>query len=195
MDTALHLIARFGYVGIACLLALGIVGAPVPDETLLAFSGYLVCRGDLALVPTLVAAFLGSALGITLSYALGRTLGQYLLERYGRYVHLTPERLERAHAWFERLGKWALAFGYFVPGLRHLTAYAAGATRLEPWEFAVFAYSGGLAWSSLFVVLGDTVCERWPQIVAQIQRHVALASVLAVVMVAASVALRRRWRS
>jgi membrane protein DedA with SNARE-associated domain len=195
MDASLHLITRFGYAGIAFLLALGIVGLPVPGETLLAFSGYLVCRGDLALVPTLVAGFLGSALGITLSYALGRTLGQHLLKRYGRYVHLTPERLDRAHAWFERLGKWALAFGYFVPGLRHLIAYAAGATRLEPWKFAVFAYSGGLAWSSLFVVLGDTVCERWPQIVAQIHRHVVLASVSAVVIAAASLALRLRWRS
>ena len=196
METALHLVTRFGYAGIAFLLALGIVGAPVPDETLLAFSGYLVCRGDLALVPTLASGFLGSAFGVTLSYALGRTLGHYLLERYGRYVHLTPGRLDRAHAWFERLGKWALTFGYFVPGLRHLTAYAAGATRLEPREFAAFAYPGALAWSSLFVVLGDTLCERWPQIVAQIQQHVTVASALAVVVATAYLALRRRrWRS
>ena len=196
METALHLVTRFGYAGIVFLLALGIVGAPIPDETLLAFSGYLVCRGDLALVPTLASGFLGSALGITLSYALGRTLGHPLLQRYGRYVRLTPERLDRAHAWFERLGKWTLAFGYFVPGLRHLTAYAAGAARLGPWEFAVFAYSGGLAWSSLFVVLGDTLCESWPQLLGQIHRHVALASALALVVAAATLALhRRRWRS
>ena len=120
METALHLVTRFGYAGIVFLLAVGIVGAPIPDETLLAFSGYLVCRGDLALVPALASGFLGSALGITLSYALGRTLGHHLLQRYGRYVQLTHERLDRAHAWFERLGKWTLTFGYFVPGLRPL---------------------------------------------------------------------------
>jgi membrane protein DedA with SNARE-associated domain len=192
IDSAHHLIARFGYAGIAFLLALGIVGAPVPDETLLTFSGYLVCRGDLTLLPTLTSGFLGTALGITLSYVLGRTLGYYLLERYGRYVHLTPERLQRAHAWFERLGKWTLPVGYFVPGLRHLTAYAAGVTRLQAWEFAVFAYAGGLVWSSLFIVLGNTVCERWTEIATRVQQNVALGVGLVLVMAAAFVLLRRR---
>jgi membrane protein DedA with SNARE-associated domain len=192
IETAHHLIARFGYAGIVLLLALGIVGAPVPDETLLAFSGYLVCRSELSLLPTLASGFLGTALGITLSYVIGRTLGHHLLERYGSYVHLTPERLRRAHAWFERLGKWTLPVGYFVPGLRHLVAYAAGATRLELWQFAVFAYSGGLAWSSIFILLGDSVCERWPEIATRVHQHVALGAGLVLVVATAFLVLRRR---
>ncbi|HWQ56307.1 MAG TPA: hypothetical protein VN442_21650 [Bryobacteraceae bacterium] len=64
--------------------------------------------------------------GITASYILGRTLGIGLICRYERYVHLTGERIAKAHDWFERVGRWALTFGYYVPGVRHLTAYAAG---------------------------------------------------------------------
>ncbi len=64
-------IAQYGYLGIFSLLVLGIVGLPVPDETLLTLAGYLVYRGQLLLIPTVLAALLGSLCGITLSYSSG----------------------------------------------------------------------------------------------------------------------------
>ncbi len=70
-----HLIIDYGYPGLFVLLMLGIVGLPVPDETLLAFAGYLVFQGKLSPVPTLLASFLGSACGISLSYFLGASPG------------------------------------------------------------------------------------------------------------------------
>ena len=118
---------------------LGIVGLPVPDETLLTFSGYLIFSGHLRPGPALAAALAGSMCGISISYLLGRTFGAALLHRYGRYVHLTEERIAKAHEWFERAGRWGLTFGYFIPGVRHFTAYAAGMSELEPHVFAVFA--------------------------------------------------------
>src|SRR5439155_3308224 len=103
METVYQLIAQYGHLAIFCLLVLGIVGLPVPDETLLTFTGYLVFRGQLKLVPAFLAALLGSGCGITLRYVLGRTFGARLLHRYGRYIHLTEERIAYAHNWFERL--------------------------------------------------------------------------------------------
>src|SRR5579875_2175141 len=100
MQTLFAWISHYGYAGLFGLLVLGIIGLPVPDETLLAFSGYLISRGKFHPVLAFAAAFTGSACGISLSYLIGRTAGYKAAHRYGRYVHLTEERLEQVHRWF-----------------------------------------------------------------------------------------------
>ena len=83
-------------------------------------------------VPTVTVAFLGSVCGMTVNYLLGRTIGCYLVRRFGKLVHVTEEKIARpSHDWFERKGRWSLLFGYFLPGVRHLTAFAAGTTRMN----------------------------------------------------------------
>jgi membrane protein DedA with SNARE-associated domain len=161
METVLHLISQYGLIAVFCLLVLGIVGLPVPDETLLTFSGYLIYKGQLHFLPTILTAYAGSICGITMSYIIGRTGGLFLIHKYGPYVHFTPERLDRVHAWFERMGRWALFFGYFMPGIRHFTAIVAGSSELEPHIFAMFAYSGGFLWVLTFVSLGYFLGDQW----------------------------------
>ena len=164
METVYQLIEQYGHLAIFCLLVLGIVGLPVPDETLLTFSGYLVFKGPFGFLPTVASAYAGSVCGITISYIIGRTGGLYLIHKYGPYVHLTKDRLDRVHAWFARMGRWALFFGYFMPGIRHFTAVVAGSSELEPHIFAVFAYSGALFWVLTFVSLGYFLGDQWSRI-------------------------------
>lgn len=168
METVLQLVTQYGHVAIFCLLVLGIVGLPVPDEWLLTFAGYLVYKGHFHYLPTVAAAFAGSACGITISYIIGRTGGLYLIHKYGRYVHLTQARLDRVHNWFERMGRWTLFFGYYMPGVRHFTAVVAGSSELEPPVFALFAYSGALVWVVTFISLGYFLGERWSTISEEI---------------------------
>ncbi len=161
METVFQLISQYGLIAVFFLLVLGIVGLPVPDETLLTFSGYLIYRGQFHFLPTILTAYAGSICGITISYTIGRTGGIFLIHKYGPYVHLTEERLDRIHGWFERMGRWALFFGYFMPGVRHFTAVVAGSSELEPHVFALFAYSGGLLWVLTFVSLGYFLGDQW----------------------------------
>jgi len=161
METVFQLISQYGLIAVFFLLMLGIVGLPVPDETLLTFSGYLIYRGQFHFLPTILTAYAGSICGITISYTIGRTGGIFLIHKYGPYVHLTKERLDRIHGWFERMGRWALFFGYFMPGVRHFTAVVAGSSELEPHVFALFAYSGGLLWVLTFVSLGYFLGDQW----------------------------------
>jgi membrane protein DedA with SNARE-associated domain len=165
-------VTRYGYLGIFSLLVAGIVGLPVPDETILAFAGFLVYRGILHLAPTIAAALMGTLCGITVSYTLGRTAGLGLLRRYGRYLHLTQARIDRVHQWFERVGRWTLLIGYFIPGVRHLTALVAGASRLRFRAFALFAYTGGLIWSLTFISVGFFFGQHWKSVLDRIQTHV-----------------------
>ncbi|MGE5496575.1 MAG: DedA family protein, partial [Syntrophothermus sp.] len=97
-------IAHYGYFGIYILLLLGIVGLPVPDETLIGLTGFMISKGELSLLPSFFSAWAGSISGITISYFIGRGFGKFVLQKYGHYMHLTPENLEKAHSWFNRFG-------------------------------------------------------------------------------------------
>jgi membrane protein DedA with SNARE-associated domain len=159
------------------------VGLPIPDETLLTFTGYLVYKNQLSAPLAFACSLAGSASGITISYTLGRTFGMRLLERYGKYIHLTQERIEHTHAWFDRIGHWALAVGYFIPGVRHLTAYAAGISSVPPRQFALFAYSGAIVWVSCFLSLGYFLGERWQAVQRNIDHYLLIASIGVAVIV------------
>lgn len=171
METVFRWVSNYGYAGLFGLLILGIVGLPVPDETLLVFSGYLIFKGRLHPLGAFLAAFSGSACGISVSYLIGRTLGYHAVLRYGKYVHITPERLDRAHAWFERVGDWLLFIGYFIPGVRHVTALVAGTSELEYQKFARFAYCGAAVWVAVFLSVGYFVGENWQTAVATVHRY------------------------
>ena len=178
----LHWIVVYGYPGIFAALLLGIFGAPIPDEVILSFAGYLAFKGTLQLHFAVLAATLGSVCGISLSYAIGRSFGLFLVERYGRFVGISPERLGRAHDWFGRYGKWTLLPGFFIPGIRHLIAYLAGTSRLKYSTFSLYAYAGGFLWTTTFILLGYYMGKDWHRMSAMLHRHLRLGSGIVVLM-------------
>ncbi len=187
-----HWITTYGAAALFVLLLLGVFGLPVPDETLLTFAGVLVHEGHLAFGTTWVAAALGSMCGITLSYVLGRTAGLALVDRYGAWLHVTGDHLRRVERWLERGGMWTLTFGYFVPGVRHLTALVAGSSQLPFPLFARFAYAGAIVWTLTFIALGWYVGERWQLVLASVHQHITV--LVAVLIGAAAVyAIAHAW--
>jgi len=189
-EIAIQWITHHGYAGIFSLLVFGIVGLPVPDEWLLTFSGYLIFKHTLLFLPTFGAAFLGSACGITVSYTLGRIFDTYVLVKYGRFFHMTPQRLERVHSWFERRGRWTLLIGYFIPGVRHLTGYVAGVSELSFANFALFAYTGAFFWAAVFITVGYILGEQWNRVLQSLHETKLLVIGLAIAAVLAYVAIR-----
>ena len=188
-------ITQYGYLAIFALLMFGIVGLPVPDETLLTFCGFLVFKGRLSLPLAFGTAFAGSACGITLSYFLGRSFGLALIHRYGRYVRITEEHITKAHAWFARVGHWGLTFGYFIPGIRHFTAYAAGMSDVEYPQFALFAYSGGILWVSAFLSLGYFLGERWEAVEQNIHQYLVWITLAGAIVLVGYLVWRKRFRA
>jgi membrane protein DedA with SNARE-associated domain len=189
-EIAIQWITHHGYAGIFSLLVFGIVGLPVPDEWLLTFSGYLIFKHTLLFLPTFGAAFLGSACGITVSYTLGRIFDTYILVKYGRFFHMTPQRLERVHSWFERRGRWTLLVGYFIPGVRHLTGYVAGVSELSFANFALFAYTGAFCWAAVFITIGYILGEQWNRVLQSLHETKLLVIGLAIAAILASLAIR-----
>lgn len=161
LDPLVPWLNQYGSFAIFGLLALGIIALPVPEETLMVFAGFLMAKGKLQTIPTIIAAIAGAWCGITVSYLIGLTAGTYLTRKLGRYIGLTDVRIERTHQWFERIGKWSLFIGYFIMGVRHFTGYIAGTIRLEYRHFALFAYSGGLFWAGIFLSIGYFFSTEW----------------------------------
>ncbi|WP_028399789.1 DedA family protein [Ectobacillus panaciterrae] len=156
-----EVIMHYGYIGLIVALAGGVVGLPVPDELLLTFVGYQVSRGYMTYTAALASGFAGAALGITLSYMLGLRLGLPVLRKLGPKVGIREDKIQRTHNLFEKYGPFLLMIGYFLPGVRHLTAYFAGISSLSFRKFCFFAYLGAFIWVSLFVTVGWKLGENW----------------------------------
>lgn len=155
--TSTHLllwIHQYGYAGLAAILVLGIVGLPLPDETILTAVGYLIYRGHLDYLPSVMAGIIGGCIGITLSYAVGAWVGRPLILRLGRHLHLTERRMQRVERYFARYGGVSLIVGFFVPGVRHVTAIVAGLGGMGYARFALAAYTGVCLWVTAFITLG-----------------------------------------
>ena len=173
----MHWIATYGYGVVFLALVGGIVGLPIPDETLLVYCGYLISRGTMHAVPAWCCALAGSWCGITLSYTIGRTLGLGFVHRFGKYVHITQQRLDVVHKWFDRIGHWALLVGYYIAGVRHFTAFVAGTSELRFVSFASFAWTGGVLWVSTFLTLGYYLGENWQRIFETIHHYIVYLSI------------------
>ena len=195
MDTLLIWISHYGYLGIFSLLVFGIVGLPVPDETLLTLSGFLIYKGTLQLIPTFLAAYFGSITGISISYAIGSTFGHRVLIKYGHYIHITEERLQKAHNWFEKTGRWTLIIGYFIPGIRHIVAIFAGTSELQLWEFALFAYTGGLIWTATFLSVGYFFGDNWSSVLDIINHHIIIFTIVFLVLITFYLLYKKIYKS
>jgi membrane protein DedA with SNARE-associated domain len=192
MGDVLQWITAHGYGAIFFLLMLGIVGLPVPDETLLVFCGYLVSRGELHPAGAWLSAVGGSWCGISLSYAIGRVLGLGFVHRFGKYIHVTEARLEVVHRWFDRIGHWALFAGYYIAGVRHFTAIVAGTSRISFASFIAYAWSGGLLWVSAFLTLGYFIGEKWRYVAESVRRYSLYISIAAAAILLCYYFVRRR---
>jgi membrane protein DedA with SNARE-associated domain len=153
-QAVVHWITDYGYFGIFFLLIFGIIGLPIPDEWLLVLAGYLVFKDVLSFFPTLAIAVIGTASGLTVSYVLGRSSSDYVVRRCGRWLSIDEHQVRRAQEWFQSLGRWVLVIGPFIPGVRNLMGYAAGASKLHLSVFMRFAYLGALISSTTFVTFG-----------------------------------------
>jgi len=194
METMLAWIHNYEYPAIVLLLMLGIVGLPIPDETLLLFVGYLSFKGELSTPLSLSAAVLGSTCGITVSYGLGHLLGARVPTTLGPWLHINQTRFLTAQRWVSQWGKYGLLVAYFVPGLRHLGALTLGAAGLRYPTFAIFAYTGALVWSTTFITAGYLLGEQWAASSATLHhmfQWIGIGAVITVVGLIMVVMLRR----
>jgi membrane protein DedA with SNARE-associated domain len=161
MHAILLFITQYSYIGIFLALSLGIVGLPVPDESLIAFTGFLSFQGKLSIPLTLLVIIAGTVLGITGSYFLGKLSLRYVSHKYSNKMSINADHLQTIRVLYDKYGRFALLIGYFIPGIRHLSAFFAGINNMPYRQFAIFAYTGALLWTTTFFALGYWLGHEW----------------------------------
>lgn len=158
---ATHVIRDLGLAGVALLtLTSGVVGMPGSEPTML-FAGFNVFQGHLSLFGIIVFGVLGDMIGASIAYAIGYWGRQELVERHGNKLHISHQRLERAHRWFERYGAPVIVVSRCIPFARAAFPYAAGVARMGYVRFVSFATLGSIIWIGALGVLGREVGSSW----------------------------------
>ena len=161
MHSLLLQIAQYSYWGIFFSLGLGILGLPIPDETLMVFFGFLAFQGKLNLHLAIFIAFIGTSCGITVSYFIGRLSDKFIFKKYSGKMNINPVHFQNAEEFYRKYGESILFFGYFIPGIKHLTSILAGISNMPYRIFAIYAYLGALLWTIIFVGLGYFLGHGW----------------------------------
>ncbi len=154
LDALTHYLQMYGYWVIILVLFCGIIGIPAPEETFIIFIGAFIAEQNLNLLWSISAALLGANIGMFVTYMIGRKLGTPLIEKYGGWLKITPERWGRLQAKFDKFDNRILILGYFLPGLRQLTPYMSGTRALPPSKFFSLAFLGSLLWTTLYMAIG-----------------------------------------
>ncbi len=157
-------IQSFGYAGVALLMLAENLFPPIPSEVILPLTGFLVDRGELGFVPTLLVATAGSLTGALALYALGRWGGRGLILRYGRVLRVKESDLDRAEDWFDRYVGAVVLFGRMVPGLRSLVSTPAGLSEMPLSRFVLLTALGSGVWNTLLIGSGWLLGENWSQV-------------------------------
>ncbi|GIP28031.1 alkaline phosphatase [Paenibacillus sp. J23TS9] len=165
------LFGDYGYVVLFFGLVLEFIALPFPGETTMAYAGYLSYAGKLHFGWLLILAFLGTTIGITITYFIGLKAGLPFIQRYGKWVLLSEHKLERAQKWFNKYGQSLVFLGYFIPGVRHFTGYFAGMINLSFRKFALYAYSGALLWVVLFLSIGKLFGPQWNLVFHTVEKY------------------------
>ena len=145
---------RYGYVAVTGLVLLEDFGVPVPGETVLILGAVYAGTGRLSIVLVALLAFVGAVIGDNIGFAAGHFGGRRLVERYGRYVRLTPERFDKATSFFDRYGGRIITVARFVEGLRQANGFIAGTTGVRWTRFLMFNAIGAALWVAVWATIG-----------------------------------------
>jgi membrane protein DedA with SNARE-associated domain len=145
---------HYGYLAVAGLVLLEDFGVPVPGETTLILAAVYAGAGRLNVVLVGVLAFLAAVAGDNIGFAIGHFGGRQLVERYGRYVLLTPKRLDKATGFFQRHGGKVVVVARFIEGLRQANGIIAGISRMHWARFIAFNALGAALWVAVWTSVG-----------------------------------------
>jgi len=145
---------QFGLWAIGLLITLEDFGVPAPGETILIAGALYAGAGRLNIVAVGLAGFIAAVIGDNIGFAIGHFGGRVLALRWGKYVFLTEERLDKAERFFDRRGAIVITFARFVEGLRQANGIIAGITGMHWLRFLIFNAIGAALWVGTWVSIG-----------------------------------------
>ena len=189
---------HYGLWAIFFLVLIEDFGIPVPGETVIIAASIYAGSGRLNVVAVGVVAFFAAVFGDNIGYGIGRFGGRRLVDRWGKYVFLTPERLDKAEEFFDRQGAKIITIARFIEGLRQANGIIAGITKMHWLRFLAYNALGAGLWVGTWVSIGYFAGQHINTIYDVITRYSLYVGIAAVVVIVALIArhiMRRRRKA
>jgi membrane protein DedA with SNARE-associated domain len=196
IDWITGLMNTLGYAGIALLMFLENIFPPIPSEIVMPLAGFTSVQGGMSLVGVILAGAFGSLAGALSWYYAGRIYGHKRMrefaDRYGRWITISPEDIDRATDWFNRHGRSAVLIGRLVPGVRTLISVPAGISGMGLFPFLLYSTIGTVVWTALLAICGYILRDQW----SSVESYLSPVSTVLIAVLVLLFAFRfvRQWR-
>jgi membrane protein DedA with SNARE-associated domain len=186
------LLEHYGYLAVGGFVLLEDFGVPVPGETMLIAAAVFAGSGHMNIALVVLVAVAGAIIGDNIGFAVGHFGGRPLVERFGRYVFLTPTRLDHAEEYFNKHGGKIVTIARFIEGLRQLNGLLAGIVGMHWAKFLAFNALGAVLWVCTWAGLGYFAGENIDEIYGVFERYKWF--VIAAIVVVVAILITRRVR-
>ena len=158
------IILKVSYFGILILMALESMIAPIPSELVMPFIGFLVAANKLSIALAILFSSLGTLMGSLISYYMGRSYGDKLIRKFGKYLLLEEAHLQWTEDFFRKNGEKTIFIGRFIPIVRHIISIPAGMGKMNIPKFIIYTLIGGTIWNTFLLFLGYKLAENWTMV-------------------------------
>ncbi|MGD1169875.1 DedA family protein [Mycobacterium seoulense] len=178
-----HLVATYGLLAVWVLMVAESACIPVPSEMTMLLAGALAAGAVSGPHPSLAAVVaagtLGNVVGSYLAWLMGKYGGRPGLRRWGRYVGLRPQDLDKAQDWFDRRGASVVFWSRLLPGIRTFISLPAGIAEMPAARFGLYTAAGCLPWTAVLAIVGYGIGADWQTAERAMHRHsIAIAVVV-----------------
>lgn len=181
---------HYGYLAVGGFVLLEDFGVPVPGETMLIAAAVFAGSGHLNIALVILVAVIGAVIGDNIGFAVGHFGGRPVIERFGRYLFLTPQRLDHTEEYFNKHGSKIVTVARFIEGLRQLNGFLAGMVGMRWATFLAFNTLGAVLWVCTWSAFGYFAGENIDEIYSAVE-HYKWYVIAALAVVIAAVATRR----
>jgi membrane protein DedA with SNARE-associated domain len=199
MDALIDLMQRwvveYGYPAIFLLMLAESACIPFPSEVTMLVAGWYSAAGDLNFFWAGAWGVLGNLVGSLIAYAVGRSTGRGLLDRYGRYVLIRSHDIDRAEVWWAKHGEAATFFSRLLPVIRTFISLPAGIARMPLGKFTLYTFLGVIPWTYALTYLGVVVEDNWEQVLGYFDVPTLIIGALLIAGAAIWYLRRRRSRT
>lgn len=181
----LGLVNDMGYTGIVILMALESSFIPFPSEVVVPPAGYLAAKGEMNLYLVILSGIAGSLIGAVFNYYLAVFLGRPLLEKYGKYLFLPVEKLEKVEKYFNTHGEMTTFAGRLIPVIRQYISFPAGLTNMNMFKFCIYTAAGAGIWVVVLAFTGYFIGNN----AELIKENLKVATICTMVVLAVSITI------
>ncbi len=173
-------VADFGYIGIFIMMFLESSFFPFPSEVVMIPAGYLAAKGEMNLFYAIASGIFGSLAGAVFNYYLAKRFGRSFISKYGKYVLLKEETLEKMEDFFQKHGHISTFSGRLIPAVRQYISLPAGLAKMNIFVFSTYTSLGAGIWVLILALIGYFIGENQEAV----SEYVKLATIIVLSLIA-----------